>query len=396
MTGPMEGIRIVELSVAVTGPLAVAMLVDQGADAVKIEAPGLGDSGRHVGVSSGGISALFQICNRGKRSIALDCRDPRGLAIALDLIADADVFVQNMRPGAVDRLGLGYEAAAERNPDIVYVSLSGFGPDGPYAHRRAYDSVLQAQGGLVANQTGLNDTSPKFLRQAVADKITSYTAAQAITAALFARERGAGGQHVELAMLDAVVAFLYVDSAAHEVAMDNNQPHMGQSLVANQKAMAFTDGHAVVATVTDAEFHGMARAFGVDSSDPRLATMADRWQNKETTSQTFRAVHAAAAQMSLAEGVEAMERADVPYGVVLPVEAVADDAQVVHNRLLEKHDHPVMGRVRQHRVPSHFGGTPASLRNPSAPTLGQHTDEVLDELGWGDRLDELRAEGVVA
>lgn len=396
MPGPMEGVTIVEMSVALTGPLAVAMLVDQGAEAVKVESPGLGDQGRYIGVGAGGISAMFQICNRGKRAVAVDCRDPRGRDIVMELAAGADVFVQNMRPGAVERLGLGYEAVAERNPGIVYASITGFGPDGPYAHRRAYDSVLQAQAGLAANQTGLSDDRPKFLRQAAADKITAHTACQAITAALFARARGAGGQHVELSMLDATIAYLFPDSAGHEVALDNDQPHLGQSIVANQRAMAFTDGHAVIAAVTDSEFHGMGRAFGVDTSAPALATMADRWKNKEAYSRAVRAAHAAAASMTLAEGVEAMEREDIPYGVVLAVEDLAGDAQVVHNALLEEHDHPAMGRIRQPRVPARFGGTPASFRNPSAPTVGQHTDEVLTELGWGDRLAELRADKVVA
>ena len=396
MPGPMEGVSIVEMSVALTGPLAVAMLVDQGAAAVKVESPGLGDQGRYIGVGAGGISAMFQICNRGKRAVAVDCRDPRGREIVMELAAGADVFVQNMRPGAVERLGLGYAAVAERNPGIVYASITGFGPDGPYAHRRAYDSVLQAQAGLAANQTGLSDDRPKFLRQAAADKITAHTACQAITAALFARARGAGGQHVELSMLDATISYLFPDSAGHEVALDNDQPHLGQSIVANQRAMAFTDGHAVIAAVTDSEFHGMGRAFGVDTSAPALATMADRWKNKEAYSQAVRAAHAAAASMTLAEGVEAMEREDVPYGVVLAVEDLAGDAQVAHNALLEEHDHPAMGRIRQPRVPARFGGTPTSFRNPSAPTVGQHTDEVLTELGWGDRLAELRADKVVA
>ena len=191
MPGPLDGIRIVEMCVAVTGPLAVTLLVDQGAEAIKVEEPGFGDQGRYVGVASGGISALFQTCNRGKRSIAVDCTHPQGRDIMLDLAADADVFVQNMRPGVVERLGLGHDDVSARNPDIVYASLSGFGPDGPYAHRRVYDSVIQAQSGLVGNQTGINDASPRFLRQAAADKITAYTAAQAITAALLARERGA-------------------------------------------------------------------------------------------------------------------------------------------------------------------------------------------------------------
>ena len=214
MPGPLHGVRIVEMSVAVTGPLAVGLLVDQGAEVVKVEEPGYGDQGRYVGVASGGISALFQMCNRGKRSIAADCTDSRGRDIVLDLCAGADVFVQNMRPGVIERLGLGYDAVSARNPDIVYLSLSGFGPDGPYTHRRVYDSVIQAQSGFVGNQTGINDESPRFLRQAAVDKVTAYTAAHAVTSALFARERGAGGQHVQLSMLDAAVGFLFADAAA--------------------------------------------------------------------------------------------------------------------------------------------------------------------------------------
>ncbi|MCY4425121.1 MAG: CoA transferase [Acidimicrobiaceae bacterium] len=395
MPGPLHGVRIVEMSVAVTGPLAVGLLVDQGADAVKVEEPGYGDQGRYVGVHSGGISAMFQMCNRGKRSIAVDCTDPRGRDIVLELCAGADVFVQNMRPGVIERLGLGHDAVSARNPGIVYLSLSGFGPDGPYSHRRVYDSVIQAQSGLVGNQTGINDDSPRFLRQAAADKITAYTAAQAVTSALFARERGAGGQHVQLAMLDAAVGFLFADSASHEVALDNDQPHLAQSFSAHQRAVALADGHVVMAAVTDSEFHGMARAFGVDSSDPRVATMTDRQENRPQTSEVFRAVHAAAATKPLAEAVEALDRHEVPFGVVLGVEDIATDAQAVHNELFAEHAHPRMGRVRQPRPAPRFSATPAELREPSAPAHGQHTDDVLAELGWGDRIDELRADGVI-
>ena len=149
-----------EMCVAVTGPLAVGLMVDQGAEAIKVEEPRFGDQGRFAGVVSGGISALFQMCNRGKRSIAVDCTDPRGVEIVLELCAEADVFAQNMRPGVIERLGLSYDEVSTRNPDIVYASISGFGPDGPNAHRRVYDSVIQAQSGLVGNQTGINDESP--------------------------------------------------------------------------------------------------------------------------------------------------------------------------------------------------------------------------------------------
>lgn len=396
MPGPMDGISVVELSVALTGPLAVAMLVDQGAEAIKVEQPGFGDQGRHLGVTSGGMSALFQVCNRGKRSLAIDCRDERGRDVVLDLMASADVVVQNMRPGAVDRLGLGYEAASARNPDLIYASLSGFGPDGPYSRRRAYDTVVQALAGVAANQTGANDDTPTFVRQALADKVTAYTAAQAITAALFARERGAGGQHVRLSMLDSVVAFMFADSAGHEIALDNEQPHLDQSPTARQKAIALRDGHVAVTPVTDDEFHGLARAFGVDSSDPAVATIADRFHHREATSRILREVHAAAAQVALADGVAQLEAEDVPFGVVLEMEQVADDPQIRHNRVLVEHDHPMMGRVRQPRPAARFDRTPADLREPSAPSLGQHNDEVLAEYGWGPRTDELRAAGVIS
>jgi len=396
MSGPLDGIRIVEMSVALTGPLAVGILVDQGAEAVKIEAPGFGDQGRYVGVSIAGISAMFQVINRGKRGIALDARTPEGREIVLDLIADADVFVQNMRPGAVDRLGLGAAVMHERNPDLVIAALSGWGTDGPYAHRRVYDSVIQAGSGLAAAQMGLDDDEPAFLRQVAADKITAYTACQAITAGLLARERGAGGQVIDLSMIDSVIAFLYADAAGHEILLDNEQPHLPQSFAAQQKAMRFTDGHIVVTPVTDREFEGLCRAFDLDPPEPDLATMAGRAQNKERMSAKMRDVHAAAASRSVAEGAAALEANDVPFGVTRRVDEVPHDPQVVHNQTFVTHESAVLGRVRQPRPPARFHGTPSEIRRPDAPTLGADTDEVLTDLGWGDRIAELRDAGVIA
>ena len=395
MSGPLDGIKIVELSVALTGPLAVGMLVDQGAEAIKVELPGFGDQGRYVGVNKAGISAMFQICNRGKRAIAVDTHDERGRDIVLDLVADADLFVQNMRPGALDRMGLGADSLHARNPDLVIAALSGFGQTGPYSHRRVYDSVVQAQAGLAASQMGLYDDEPAFLRQVAADKITAYTACQAITAALLARERGAGGQVVECSMLDSVISFLFADAAGHEILLDNDMPHVSQSFSAQQKAMRLLDGFIVVTPVTDAEFHGIAASFDVDSSNPLLATMADRVKNKEEMSALMREVYASAKTRTLAEATAAMESNDVPFGVVLGVEQVADDPQVVHNETFVTHESPLLGRVQQTRPPARFTKTPAEIRSPEAPVLGAHTDEVLTEYGWGERIDELREAGVI-
>jgi crotonobetainyl-CoA:carnitine CoA-transferase CaiB-like acyl-CoA transferase len=394
MSGPLDGIRIVDLSVALTGPLAAGMLVDQGADCVKVEQAPTGDVVRWMGSTVAGISAMFQAANRGKRSIVLDLRQADGLAILRDLVADADVLVQNFRPGVAERLGVAYDDIRSIRPDIVYADLTGFGPSGPYSHRRVYDTVIQAQSGLAASQTGLNDDQPKFIKQLVCDKVTAYTACQAITAALFARSRGAGGQHLELSMLDACIAFLFVDGAEHEVILDGD--HSGpQSVAANNTPLAFDGGFAAVTVPTDKEFHGLARAMGVDSSDPDLATVRDRTANREKAMAVHRAVRENATKLTVSEAEALLDANQVPFGIVRAVNEIQDDPQVIANGVFSEFDHPAAGRVRHHRPPTRFHGTPTELREPAAPTLGQHSDEILTETGRGDRIDELRAAGVV-
>jgi crotonobetainyl-CoA:carnitine CoA-transferase CaiB-like acyl-CoA transferase len=394
MSGPLDGIRIVDLSVALTGPLAAGMLVDQGADCVKVEQAPTGDVVRWLGSTVAGISAMFQAANRGKRSIVLDLRQADGLAILRDLVADADVLVQNFRPGVAERLGIAYDDIRSIRPDIVYADLTGFGTSGPYSHRRVYDTVIQAQSGLAASQTGLNDDQPKFLKQLVCDKVTAYTACQAITAALFARSRGDGGQHLELSMLDACIAFLFVDAADHEVILDGD--HSGpQSVAANNTPLAFDGGFAAVAVPTDKEFHGLARAMGVDSSDPGLATVRDRAANREKAMAVHRAVRQNATRLTVSAAEALLEANQVPFGIVRAVDEIQNDPQVIANGVFSEFDHPAAGRVRHHRPPTRFHGTPTELREPAAPTLGQHSDEILAETGRSDRIDELRAAGVV-
>lgn len=390
----MDGVRILDLSVALTGPLATGMLADQGATVVKVERPPFGDQVRFVGTNANGITSMFQVANRGKRSIVIDLTDPRGVEIVLELAKDVDVFIHNYRPGAVDRMGIGYETIKALSPDVVYASLSGFGQSGPSTKRRVYDTVIQAASGLADSQTGLNDDKPVFIRQLLADKVTAYTACQAISAALFARAMGRGGQHLELSMLDANIAFLFVDAAGHEVALDGN--HDGPtSSVASNTAVELKDGYIAVTPVTDPEFHGLAASFGVDSSDPAVATIGQRMSNREGTSAVMREIRAAAKNVALEEAVAALDERDVPYGIVTSVADVPFDPQVQANELFIEHEHPVMGRVRQTRSPTRFLGTPAEITKPDSPTLGQHTDEVLTEIGWGGRIDELRAEDVV-
>ena len=390
----MDGIRIVDLSVALTGSLAAGMLVDQGASCVKVEQAPTGDLIRWLGSTVAGISSMFQVANRGKRSIVVDLRHADGLAIIRDLIAEADVLVQNFRPGVAERLGVAYDDVRSIRPDIVYADLTGFGPGGPYSQRRAYDTVIQAQSGLAASQTGINDDQPKFLKQLVCDKVTAYTACQAITAALFARDRGAGGQHLELSMLDACIAFLFVDGADHEVVLDGD--HSGpQSVAANNTPLVFDGGFAAVTVPGDDEFHGLASAMGVDSSDPDLATIRDRARNRDKAMAVHRAVRQRATGFTVAEAEALLEANQVPFGIVRAVDEVVGDPQVVANEVFSEFDHPAAGRVRHHRPPTRFHGTPCELREPAAPTLGQHSDEIVAQTGRADLIDELRASGII-
>ena len=394
--GPMRGIRILDFSVALTGPYAATLLADQGASVVKVERPGIGDIARWIGVAVGGMSSLFQMCNRGKRSIALDLTSQEGVDIARQLAARADVVIQNFRPGVMDRLGLGYGSLRGDRRDLIYVSLSGFGPSGPYAAKGAYDTVIQAYGGLGANQADPETGEPRFLNQVAADKITAMYAVQAITAALFARERGDGGQHVELSMLDAVVSFLWADAAGNEVMLDSDSS-MPSSFTNSFKPLRFTDGWGICTPTSDADFAGMCRALDVDGyDDPRVAAIAARRVNVTLMNEIMGRVRESAARLTAAEAMARFDALKVPAGVVLSPAALANDPHVQAISLLRDSVHPTAGRLRQPRHPAQFSATPAQL-GCAAPTLGQHTDELLAELGCDtEAVAALRVSGVVA
>ena len=394
MTGIFDGIRILDLSIALTGPYAAALLGDQGAEVIKVERPGIGDLARWVGVSVNGVSALYQACNRGKRSIAVDLTTPDGREIVRALAATCDVVIQNSRPGAMERAGLSWSDLSAGRDDLIYVSLSGFGATGPYAERGAYDTVIQAYAGLASNQADPDDGIPVFVRQTAADKITAMYAVQAITAALFARERGRGGQHVELSMTDSVVSFLWADCGGNELLLDADGS-MNSSFVQGSRPFRFIDGWGIATPTSDADFHGMCEALGVEGhDDPRVATIAERRRHPEMTGQIMRDCHEAAGRFTTSEITERMERLKVPFGLVVSQADLPDDAHARAIGLFEDSEHPVAGRLRQPRHPARFSDTPAALGGP-APMLGQHTEELLAEIGMGDRVGELRAAGVV-
>lgn len=386
--------KVLDLSIALTGPYAAALLADQGAEVVKVERPGIGDIARWIGVAVNGMSAFYLACNRGKRCIAVDLGTDEGRAIVLQMATDADVIIQNFRPGVIDRLGLGYDAVRELNPDVVYASISGYGPVGPYRDRSAYDTSIQAYAGFAATQAE-PDGPPTFIKQNAADKVSSLYACQAITAALFARASGRGGQHLELGMADACVSFLWAEAAGNEVLLGSDGS-MPSSFNAGFAPMRFLDGWGIVVPTTDADFAGMCKALDVPGwDDPRVRTVGERRKHRDVLEPIMDMCYAMAANLTQAEAIERFERERVAFAMVLSAAEMVDDPHAQAIGMFEEFDHPVVGRARLPRHPTQFHATPASL-GFGAPALGQHTDEVLAELGLGAQIEQLRAAGVVA
>lgn len=284
MPGPLEGFRIIDLTTMISGPLATMTLADQGAEVIKIEHPNGGDHSRQVTGRRGGMSASFLNNNRGKKSVTLNLKDPRGIEAALKLCETADVVVQNFRPGVIDRIGLGEEAVRAVRPDVIYTSIAGFGFTGDWARRPVYDPLIQALSGLASVQGGADAARPRLVRTILPDKLTAIQTAQAITAALLARSRTGKGSHVQISMLDTVLAFLWSsDMSGYTFVGDELEP------AADADAQTFVeliyrtaDGWMAVSAHTDSTWKGLSAAVGKPDwlEDPRFASVAAREENK--------------------------------------------------------------------------------------------------------------------
>ncbi|HEY0185266.1 MAG TPA: CoA transferase [Rhodopila sp.] len=379
MSGPLEGYRIVDLTSMISGPLATMILADQGADVIKVENPDGGDHTRAANNSRNGFSASFLNNNRNKRSVTLDLKNPAALQAMLRLLSTADVFVQNFRPGVVERMGLGEDAVRAVAPGIIYVSISGFGETGPYAQKPVYDPLIQAVSGLATIQAGSDTERPRLVRTIVPDKLTAYNAAQAITAALLSRERTGKGQHIRLSMLDAVIAFLWASDMG-------SQTFVGQD-IPQQEAASFIDliyetatGPISAAVQTNREWLALTRALDKPEwlEDPRFKTPALRQRHiNERLMLTQDALRTRSAE----EWLERLTREGVPCAPVLTRTAMLSNPQVVANGIVVETEHRDAGRLRQARPAARFSATPATIRH-GGPALGEHTAEVLSDLGY--------------
>jgi crotonobetainyl-CoA:carnitine CoA-transferase CaiB-like acyl-CoA transferase len=392
VAGPLDGYRIIDVTQMISGPVATMILGDQGADVIKVEPPGRGDLTRVLGGGARRMSPIFATSNRNKRGIVLDLKSERGLEVLKQLVATADVFVQNFRPGAAERMGIGEEALRAVKPDLIYVSISGFGDSGPYAQKRVYDPVIQALSGLADIQGG-SGKRPRMLRLIVPDKVTALTAAQAMTAALLARERTGRGQHVRLAMLDAVVSFLWPEGMARHTFVG---PDVGISRPSEVRDLVFetTDGFITAGAVSDAEWHGLAHALDQPQwlSDERFKTPAGRVKHADARLEMTAEV---LATRSSDEWLELLDQHQVPCAPIVSREDLANNVQVVANELIVESEHPLTGRMRQARPPIRFEDTPAEIRRP-APGLGEHNQELLTELGFDpSEIAELGNAGIL-
>ena len=389
MPGPLNGYRIVDLTSNVSGPLATMILADQGADVIKIEAPNGGDSTRSGANRRGGFTASFLNNNRNKRSMTLDLKNPAALEVVKRLAAQADAFVQNYRPGVADRLGVGEEAIRAVKPDIVYVSISGFGEKGPYAQAPAYDPVIQGFSGLATVQAGSDRARPRLIRTILPDKLTAITAAQAITAALLARERTGEGQHIQLSMLEAVIAFLWASDMSGQTFVGDEPPEQ-EAASTIDLIYETADGYITAAVVTDRQWRGLCRALDKPEwlEDERFRTPSLRAQNIDARLQMTQDVLIGRPS---AEWLEKLSAADVPCGPVLTRNQMIRHPHVQALELVEEYEHPKAGRLRQSRAAARFSKTPPSIRK-GAPALGEHTEEVLAEIGYSSvEIAELRA-----
>jgi crotonobetainyl-CoA:carnitine CoA-transferase CaiB-like acyl-CoA transferase len=316
--GPLSGYRVIDLSQVLSGPAATRMLADQGADVIKVE-PFAGDITRATSVGRNGMTAMHLNINRGKRAMSVDLKSPKALEIIKQLIRTADVFVQNFRPGVIEKLGLGYDAVKAIRSDIVYVSISGFGPEGPYAHKRVYDPIIQALSGITEIQADVGEERPRMMRTIIPDKTTALTAAQAITAALLARERTKPeerkAQHVELAMLDATIAYLWPEGMT-ALTMVGNEEDMGFGQIAQDLVFKTTDGYITVGVMSNAQWLGLCKALGREDwlEDERFNTPAKRFKNaRERLAET----EAEIAKRSSAEWLAILDEHDVPSAPIL-------------------------------------------------------------------------------
>ena len=394
-TGPLAGVRILDLSSIVLGPLATMTLAGLGADVIKIEAPE-GDNVREAGemqVEGEGMGHVFMHNNRGKRSLVLDLKQPAAREVLLRLAKDADVLLSNIRPAAMRRLGLGYEALSAINPRLIYVNACGYSARGPYADRPAYDDLIQGATAIPWLMQEYGSERPSYAPVSLADRVTGLHVVYTITAALYARERSGVGQEVEVAMFESVAHFVLADHMAGR----SFEPQHGDAgydrlLSHDRRPYRTADGYLCVLIYNDKHWRNFFAAIGQPAlfDDPRFSTQRRRSQN-------IRAVYAWVASVmpsrTTADWQQLLDAADIPHQKINSIDDLLDDPHLNATGFIGRSEQPGQGAVRTLGNPTTWSGTPLRALGP-APALGQHSADVLASAGYSaDDIAALAASG---
>ena len=394
---PLHGIRVIDYSHFLAGPYLSRCLAAMGAEVIKVERPTQGDAGRAHPYFIGGYSGYFLQQNMGKRGLCVNVRDPRGLELMHRLVDGADIFVENYRPGALDRLGLGYASLAERNPRLVYCSISAYGHTGPDADNPGFGLIAEAKSGAMA-MIGVPGEAPPLFRIALADMYTGIHGVAAVNAALLGRVASGRGQHIDLALYDCMVSIheyavqCYTLSGGEEIPVQT-----GHDLPESTVYGVFPgrDGYLVITAQVDATWLRLARLIGGDAlaADARFHGPAGRNTHREEILAKIRAW--TTAQPSVRVCLDALEAAGVPCAKVQRIDEVLADPQIQARGMVIEQDHPALGRIRMPNLPFRFSGYEPPVP-PVAPLIGQHNRDVAASLGYtGEEIEALTAAGVL-
>jgi crotonobetainyl-CoA:carnitine CoA-transferase CaiB-like acyl-CoA transferase len=393
--GPLKGIRVIDITSMITGPLCAQQLGDLGADVIKIE-PTHGEISRWMAPpQKAGLTGFYTQMNRNKRSLALDLKSAEGIAIIKKLAETADIVVENFRGGVPDRLGIGYDNLRPLNDKLIYVSITGFGPTGPYSHKPAYDPIAQGLVGMMPIQGKPFGGKPQLIQSAIVDKTTATTAAGAALAALYARDRPGGtgkGQRVDVPMIDAWAANSLADMIPVDSFMPNNM--QDPAPLAVLRTFETSDGFVVGMALQDNHFQGLCHALECPEllDRPGMRNVGERITD---FGPWLDAIGEVMKRFSTEDLLSRLDAKGVPFGPVKSIRQFAQDPQAKHNRTIFDAEHPEAGTMRYVRYPGHLSATPASLhRHP--PRLGEHSREVLREAGYNDEaIERLIADKVV-
>ncbi len=388
---PLENLLVIELSTMITASFAAMMMAEQGARVIKIEPINEGDPMRYLGHNKAGISGLFANCNRGKESIRVDLKTKPGQELVQSLADKADVMINNFRPGVMDEINLGSEVLRARNKRLIYTAITGFGTSGPLANAPAYDPIVQAHIGITDVQA---DEGHAFVRNLVCDKITAYTACQAVTAALLVRERTGEGQHIDLSMMDAGLFFLFPDGYMTKTLLDDDViPHIEIRDI--YRLVKTLDGEITISAANEKQIFGVVIAIGredlllEDGMHKLIAMMQDLDQFEEM-------IQTAISTLTTAEALQKLQDADVPCAKCHTLDEVINQPQIAANNSLELINHPLLGKMRAVRSPARFNGEQLSLSKP-CPAHGEDTIAVLHELGLSEAdIASLKESKIVA